>query len=104
MWFYSSVISPITSAAVSFDAKFTLNVCVHAQSLSRVLFFATLWTVVGQAPLFMGFFRQNYWSGLPLLPPGDLPNPATDSMSPVSPALQADYLPAEPLGKTLYLK
>ena len=103
MWFYSSVISPITSAAVSFDAKFTLNVCVNAQSLSRVLFFATLWTVVGQAPLFMGFFRQNYWSGLPLLPPGDLPNPATDSMSPVSPALQADSLPAEPLGKTLYL-
>ena len=36
-WFYSNVISSVTSAAVSFDAKFTLNVCVHAQSLNRVL-------------------------------------------------------------------
>ena len=75
-------------------------VCI---SLNHVLFFATLWTVVGQAPLFMGFFKQNYWSGLPLLPPGDLPHPAIDSTSPVSPALQADSLPAEPSGKPLYL-
>ena len=43
--------------------------------------------VAHQAPLSMGFFRQEYWSGLPYPPPGDLPNPGT---KPRSPALQAD--------------
>ena len=56
------------------------------QSLSRVRFFATLWTITRQAPLSMGFFRQEYWSGLPFPSPEDLPAP----MFPVSPALQAD--------------
>ena len=42
------------------------------QSLSRVLIFATPWTVVCQAPLSMEFYRQEYWSGLPLLSPDDL--------------------------------
>ena len=46
-----------------------------------------------------GFFRQEYWSGLPFPPPGDLSNPGIKSTSPVSPALQADSLPAEPWGK-----
>ena len=49
-----------------------------------------------QAPLFMGFFRQEYWSGLRFPSPGDLPNPG---MEPSSPALQADSLPSEPQGK-----
>ena len=44
----------------------------------------------------MGFFRQEYWSGLPFPSPGDLPDPG---MEPRSPALQADALPSEPLGK-----
>ena len=56
----------------------------------------TPWTVAPQAPLFMEFSRQEYWSGLPCLPPGDLPNPG---IKPRSPALQADSLPAEPPGK-----
>ena len=47
-------------------------VCVPAQLLSRVQLFATPWTVAWQAPLSMGFFRQEYWSGLPFPPPGDL--------------------------------
>ena len=47
----------------------------------------------------MGFFRQDYWSGLPCPPPEDLPNPGTESMSPVSPALREDSLPAESSGK-----
>ena len=46
--------------------------CVCAQSLSRVRLFATPRTVACQAPLFMGFSRQEYWSGLPSPPPGDL--------------------------------
>ena len=40
--------------------------------------FATLWTVVRQAPLSMGFFRQEYWSGSPCPPPGDPPNPGIE--------------------------
>ena len=46
-----------------------------------------------QAPLSMGFFRQDYWSGLPSPSPGDLPNPGIE---PGSPALQADSLLSEP--------
>ena len=55
--------------------------------LSRVRLFATLWTVACQVPLSMGFFRQEYWSGLPCPPSGDLPDTGTEPTSPVSPAL-----------------
>ena len=48
---------------------------MHAQLLSHVRLFATLWTVACQAPPSMGFSRQEYWSGLPFPPPGDLPDP-----------------------------
>ena len=64
--------------------------------LSRVRLFATLWTVAHQAPLSMGFSRQEYWSGLPFPSPGDLPNLG---IKPRSPTLQADSLPAKPQGK-----
>ena len=64
--------------------------------LSRVRLFATLWTVVHQAPPSMGFSRQEYWSGLPFPSPGDFPDPGIE---PRSPALQADALPCEPPGK-----
>ena len=64
--------------------------------LSRVRLFATPWTVARQAPLSMGFSRQEYWSGLPFPSPGDLPNPGIE---PGSPALQADALSSEPPGK-----
>ena len=47
------------------------------------------------------FFRQEYWSGLPFPPPGDLPNPGIKPTFPVSPALQAGSLSAEPLGKPI---
>ena len=69
---------------------------VKVKSLSRVRLFATLWTVGHQAPLSMGFPRQEYWSGLPSPSPGDLPNPG---IKPRSPALQADALTSEPPGK-----
>ena len=48
------------------------------------------WMVARQAPLSVGFSRQEYWSGLLYLPPGDLPDPGIE---PTSPALQADSLP-----------
>ena len=54
------------------------------------------WTVALQAPLSMGFSRQEYWSGLPCLPPGYLPNPG---IQPWAPALQVNYLPSETPGK-----
>ena len=48
--------------------------------------------VVHQAPLSMGFSRQEYWSGLPCPPPGDLPDSGIEPTSPESPALRADSL------------
>ena len=57
------------------------------------MLFATLWTVARQAPLSMGFSRQEYLSGLPCPPPGDLPNPGIEPTFPATPALQADFLP-----------
>ena len=50
--------------------------------LSRVRLFVTPWTVAYQAPPSMGFSKQEYWSGLPLPSPGDLPNPGTEPGSP----------------------
>ena len=49
--------------------------------------------IANQAPLSMGFSRQEYWSGLPCPSPEDLPDPGTEPISPVAPALQADSLP-----------
>ena len=56
--------------------------------LSHVRLFATSWTVAYQASPSMGFSRQEYWSGLPFPLPGDLPNPGTEPVSAVSPALE----------------
>ena len=67
------------------------------KSLSRVRLFATPWAVAYQAPLSMGFSRQQSWSGLPFPSPGDLPKPGIE---PRSPALQTDALPSEPPGKS----
>ena len=61
------------------------------QSLTRVRLFATPWTVAHQAPLSMGFSRQEYWDGLPFLPPGDLPDPGIKSASPGAPALDSRF-------------
>ena len=59
---------------------------------SRGQLFATLWIVAHQAPQSVGFSRQEYWSGFPRPPPGDLSNTGVKPMSSVSPALQADSL------------
>ena len=69
------------------------NTCVHASCFSRVRLFATPWTAAHQAPLSMGFSRQEYWSGLPCPSPGDFSGPGTEPVSPAAPALQADSLP-----------
>ena len=64
--------------------------------LSRVRRLATPWTVAHQAPLSMGFSRQEYWSGLPCPPPGGLPDPG---IAPASPALAGRFFTTEPPGK-----
>ena len=56
----------------------------------------TPWTAAFQAPLSMGFSRQEYWSGLSFSPPGDLPNPGIE---PASPALAGGFFTTEPPGK-----
>ena len=73
-----------------------LSVESESQSHSPIQLFVTPWTVACLAPLSMKFSRQEYWSGLPFPSAGDLPNP---DIEPGSPALQADSLPTEPLGK-----
>ena len=60
---------------------------------SRFRLFAIARTVALQAPPYMGFLRQEYWSGLPCPSPGHLPNPGTEPESPVASASKADYQP-----------
>ena len=78
-------LSPSSSSSPSSLLRSIPQVCT--QSLSRVGLSVTPWAVALQAPLSMGFPRQEYWSGLPFLSPGDLPNPGIEPASPVSPAL-----------------
>ena len=59
---------------------------------------ASTCSVALHTPLSMGFSRQEYWSGLPSPPPGDLPDPGIKSVSPASSALKVDSLPSEPPG------
>ena len=76
--------------------KNLLLVVVDGLVLKSCLTLAAPWTVAHQAPLSMGFSRQEYWSGLLFPSPGDLPN---TGLEPGSPALQADSLPTELWGK-----
>ena len=67
---------------------------MHACMLSpfgHAQFFATLRAIAHQAPLFIGFSRQEYWSGLPFPPPGDLPDPGLEPLFLVSPALAGGF-------------
>ena len=66
---------------------------------ARVRLFVTPWIITHQAPLSMGFFRQEYWSGLPLPPPRDLPILGIKPTSPMSPALAGRFFNTEPPGK-----
>ena len=58
---------------------------------SRACLFAALWTVDHQAPLSLGFPRQEYWSGVPFLSPGDLPDPETELTSLTGPELTVGF-------------
>ena len=72
-----------------------------AQSLASVQLSVTPWTVANQASLSMGFSRQEYWSGVPCPPPGDLPDPGIESRSP---ALAGGFFTSKPPGKQDYIQ
>ena len=77
------------------------TLCRALSHFSHVRFFTTSWMAAHQAPLSMGSPRQEYWSGLPCPPPGHLPHPGVEPISPASPALQVDSLPLSHQGNPL---
>ena len=84
---------------MEFEFTDSLLLAVCAQLLSCVLTLVTPWTVACQAPLSMGFPRQEYWRGLSFPSPGDLSSPGIQLMSPVCPALAGRLFTTEPPGK-----
>ena len=91
----------------------SLTTCMHARvhthtrartcmlsHFSHVQLFATLWTIASQAPLSIGFSRQEYQSGLPWPFPGDLPDSGIEPMSLMSPALAGRVSTTAPPGKS----
>ena len=70
---------------------------------SRVRLCAIPWTVAPQAPLYVGFSRQDYWNGLPFPSQGNLPDPGMEPVSLKSPASASSSLPLEPPGKPEFL-
>ena len=76
-----------------------LHAVLFEVAFSRAQLFMTLWTVVRQSPVSIGFSSLEYWSGLPCLSPEDLSDPR---IKPECPALQADFLLPEPPGKHMY--
>ena len=72
-----------------YSSRNLIHTHAHVESFSRVQLFTTLWSVAHQAPPSMEFSRQEYWSGLPFPPPGNLPDPGIEYMTR---ALQVDCL------------
>ena len=79
-----------------------LPVCVLS-CFSCVQLFSTLWTVARQDPLSMGFSKQEYWSGLPCPPLGDLPDPGIEPLSLASHVLAGGFFTMELSGKPLII-
>ena len=79
-----------------------MHVCMLSH-FSRFQLFVILWIEAHQAPLSMGFSRQEYWSRWPCIPPGDFPHPGLEPTSPASPSLQADSLPLSHQGSPIYI-
>ena len=91
-WLHRSKSIEITQSgnhAISREKKQKIFNDMHVCMLVTSVVFHSLWpcTITYQAPLSMGFSRQEYWSGLPCPPPGDLPNPGIKPMSLMSPML-----------------
>ena len=84
---------------VTEDRKCLSSAFVHAQSLSHVWYFATVWTIAFQAPLSMWFLKQEHWSRLPFPPAEDLSHQGSQPTSPASSALTSRFFTVEPSGK-----
>ena len=85
---------------MEFDAGSLTSQNISYSVVSAYSVVATPWTVVRQASPSMGFFRTEYWNGLPFPPPEGLPKPR---IKPTSPALAGGLFTTEPSGKPLYL-
>ena len=96
-WLALLMINFVFNHCQSQEYVFNHSLCF---ALSHVSVFLTLLTVVCQAPLSMGFPRQEYWSGLPSPSPRDLPNPG---IKPASLALAGGFFTTEPPGKYVYI-
>ena len=81
---------PVPSCTLPAVHSIIMHVCVLSR-FSHVRLCTTPWTVAHLAPLSVGFSRQEYWSGLPCPPPGDLPNPEVKPSSLMSPALAGRF-------------
>ena len=97
VWLFTTPWAAARQASLSLTVSNFAQVC-SVLSRSVVSSFATPWTVAAQAPLSMGFSREEYWSGVPCPPPGDLPDPRIEPMSPAALASQANSLPLRHLG------
>ena len=92
--------SPKRETSIS-DIVLQVPCCVVVQLLSHVRLFTTPGTVARQAPLSVGFSRQEHWRGLPFPPPGDLSDPETEPVSPVCLSLAGGLFTTEQPGKPL---
>ena len=90
--------SPSVELRLKAEMRF-ICACVHAKSLQSCPALCDPMDNACQAPLSIGFSKQEYWSGLPCPLPGDLPDPGIKPTSPPAPALQADSLPLSNQGK-----
>ena len=95
-WAFSFLGAAVTHH--SLDGLGTQDTRVHDPSCP-VRLFGTPWTIARQAPLSMGFSRQEYWSRFPSPPPGDLPDPEIKFTSLVSPVLTGIFFTTVPPGK-----
>ena len=81
-----SIVWPLTMSSVALKGMLCVLNCFN-----QVQLYVTPWTIAHQALLSMGFSRQEYWSGLPCPPPGDLPDPGLEPKSLLSPALASVF-------------
>ena len=84
------------------SSKYIRSWCVRAHVISCVQLFAAPQTVALQTPLSMDFFKQEHWSGLPLLTPGDIPDPGMEPTSPVPPAFASRFFTASATWEASY--
>ena len=97
-FFRIHVSQPASTKCKSVLVLFEYTLCVLSH-FCCVRLFATLWTQARQAPLSMGFSRQEYWSELLCPPPGDLSNPGIEPASVASPPLAGEFFTTEPPAK-----